>query len=206
MKFGIFDDHALMNQGLSESIKKTFPEGIIVFTCTDRTELFANLKRNSPDILIMDVVAPDVAGLELFEKISRDFGSVKIIAHTALTSPVLVENLLSMNVKGYVNKRQPEDAIIDAIKAVISDEVYVPNDYKYLVKKTGGSKESSFLSEREKEIIQLISLEYTSSQIAEKLHISLNTVENHRKNIFQKLKVKNSAGMVMEASRLGYLS
>lgn len=206
MKLGIFDDHALMNRGLSESIKKNFPDSLIVFSCTDRTALFAILKQSLPDILIMDVVAPDVTGLELFEKITRDFNSIKIIAHTALTSPLLVENLLSMNVRGYVNKRQPETAIIEAINTIISDEIYVPDDYKYLVKKSGPVKENAFLSEREKEIIQLIALEYTSSQIAEKLYISLNTVENHRKNIFQKLKVKNSAGMIMEATRLGYLS
>lgn len=205
MKFGIFDDHTLMNQGLSETIKKSFPDAGIIFSCTERAELFANLRRSLPDILIMDVVAPDVSGLELFEEIAREFESVKIIAHTALTSPLLVENLLSMNVLGYVNKRQPEEAIIAAIRAVIDGEIYVPENYKYLVNKSA-PKENSFLSEREKEIIQLIAREYTSSEIADKLHIATNTVENHRKNIFQKLKVKNSAGMIMEATRHGYLS
>ncbi len=206
MRIGIFDDHTLMGRGLGELIKKYLPDFEIIFSCSNRIDLFAKIKERLPDILILDIVVPDVTGLELFEKLSKDFKTIKIIAHTALTSPVLVENLLSINVYGYVNKRQPENEIIKAIKQVAAGEIYVPEDYKYLTQKKTHQGENTLLSEREKEIIELISMECTSTEIAEKLNIAVNTVENHRKNIFLKLKVKNSAGMVMEAARLGYLS
>jgi DNA-binding NarL/FixJ family response regulator len=205
MKIGIFDDHTMMHHGLTDLIKKQMPSCQVMFNCNNQNALFENIKKHHPDILILDIVVPDVTGLELFEKISKDFPEIKMIAHTALTSPVLVDNLLSLKVRGYVNKRQPESEIVEAVKQVTEEKIYLPQDYKYLMKKSG-VKENTFLSEREKEIIGLIAKERTSSEIAEQLSISENTVENHRKNIFQKLKVKNSAGMVMEATRLGYLS
>ena len=205
MKIGIFDDHTMMHHGLADLIKKKLPAHQVVFNCNNQNDLFQNIKKHDPAILILDIVVPDVTGLELFEKIADEFPAIKIIAHTALTSPVLVDNLLSLNVRGYVNKRQPEEEILEAITQVAADKIYVPKDYKYLMNKFG-VKENTFLSDREKEIIQLIAQECTSTEIADKLSISVNTVENHRKNIFQKLKVKNSAGMVMEATRLGYLS
>lgn len=177
-----------------------------LFTCSSRSELFVKIVEEQPDILILDIISPEVTGLELFEKIAKDFTSIKTIAYTALTSPVLVENLLAMNVRAYLHKRQPEEEIVSAISLVIRGEIYVPEEYKYLFKKLQSVKENTMLSEREREIIRLIAHEFTSSAIAEKLNIAENTVENHRKNIFQKLKVKNSAGLVTEATRLGYLS
>ena len=206
MTIGLFDDHPMMNRGLVQLIEKKCPEIKIIFSCSIRTDLFIKIREMNPDIIILDIVVPEVMGLELFEKISHDFKNIKIIAHSALSSPVLIENLFSLGVYGYVNKRQPEEDIITAIKQVAEGELYIPADYKYLFKKHSEFRENNTLSEREKEIINLIAKEYTSTQIAETLAISVNTVENHRKNIFNKLKVKNSAGLVMEATRLGYLS
>ena len=65
---------------------------------------------------------------------------------------------------------------------------------------------NAVLSERELQVLKCISQEYTSTEIADRLHLAVSTVENHRKNIFKKLEIKNVAGMIMTANRMGYLS
>jgi DNA-binding CsgD family transcriptional regulator len=79
----------------------------------------------------------------------------------------------------------------------------LPDDYKHLTK--GYIHQTAILSAREIEIINMIGKEYTSQQISNEIFLSIHTIESHRKRIFQKLNVKNVAGMIMEASRLGYL-
>ncbi len=118
---------------------------------------------------------------------------------------MLVENLLSIGVKGFVNKKQPIEEVIEAIRIIQHGDIYLPKEFYFLTSKYR-VKHSSILSTREIEILQLIANENTSQNIAEKLSLSIHTIENHRKNIFKKLEVKNLAGMIMVASRLGYIS
>ena len=84
-------------------------------------------------------------------------------------------------------------------------EISVPEEYKFLTNKYR-EIQPHLLSKREQEILSLIANELTSREIADKLFLSINTIENHRKSIFNKLGVKNLAGMIMEAARAGYLN
>jgi DNA-binding NarL/FixJ family response regulator len=140
----------------------------------------------------------------LYEHVQKNFPDVKMISFTSLSSPILVENLLATGVKGYVNKNQDIEDLILAIEHVYDGNLYLPDDYRFLIKKFHVLKKNS-LTPREIEIVQLISKEYTTSDIASQYGISINTVENHRKNIFAKMNVRNVAGLVREASKLGYL-
>jgi DNA-binding NarL/FixJ family response regulator len=154
--------------------------------------------------VIVDMLAPDVSGMEVFEKLNKFHTNVKVVAFTTLTSPILVENLLSLGAKAYVNKNQELEDLMEAIRQLKNGGIYLPNDYSFLKKNYLGSK-NNLLSEREIEIIQLIAKEFTTKDISEQLGISINTVENHRKSIFQKMDVKNVAGMILEAVKMGYI-
>jgi DNA-binding NarL/FixJ family response regulator len=203
IKIGIFDDHPLIIKGLADFIISQKIE--VVFCSDNKKDLFENLKTFQVDIMLLDIVAPDVFGLELFEQIAKKYPQIKCIAYSTLSSVMLVENLLNIEVKGFVNKKQPAQDIVTAIQDVYKNEISIPKEYYFLSSKYH-SHTNNTLTTREIEIVVLISKEFTSTEIAEKLSLSTFTIENHRKSIFKKLEVKNLAGMIMVASRLGYIS
>ncbi len=205
VRIGLFDDHYMISKGLNTLIGTFKSDFNVVFVANDKASLTKNLSTNEIDVLILDIVAPDVVGLELFEMVVSDFPDVKVLAYSSLNSPILIENLLSIGVMGFVNKKENENVILSAIISVYNDTIFVEDQYKYLTSKYR-ELVPTILSERELQILKLISQEMTSQEIALALNISLRTVENHRNNIFKKLDVKNTAGLIMAANRLGYLS
>lgn len=201
---GVFDDHPVVLDGIARAMDEHPETFRLLFTASAKDDLLEEVRKVSPRVLVLDIISADVNALELFEYFRGRYPSVSIIAHSSLTTPALIQNLLFLGVKGFVNKRQPIGDLLHAISLVAEGHVSVPEDYKYLTSKYH-SEEPTLLSEREIEIVNLIANEFNSAQIAEKLQLSVNTIENHRKRIFFKLNVKNVAGMVLEASRLAYI-
>jgi DNA-binding NarL/FixJ family response regulator len=205
IKIGIFEDHPIVLKSLNDLFLKHNGYEIL-FTAKTKEIFYGALeeKHADLDILIVDMLAQDVSGMEVFEYIQKKYSSANVIAFTTLSSPILVENLLRLGVKAYVNKNQELADLLSAIELVTNGSIYLPNDYSFLKKNYHGNK-SNLLSERELKIIQLIAKEFTTKDIAEQLNISVNTVENHRKSIFHKMDVKNVAGMILEAVKMGHL-
>lgn len=201
---GMFDDHPVVLEAIRSALANEKELVRLAFAVSSKKDLLAHMEREAPEVLVLDIISSEVAALELFEQFRVTAPRTAIIAYSSLSSPVLVENLLHFGVKGYVNKRQPITDLLRAIFLVSEGRTVVPDDYKYLTSEYK-SDNTALLSDREAAIVQLIAGEYTSAEIAQKLGISVNTVENHRKRIFLKLNVKNVAGMVLEATRLGYL-
>jgi DNA-binding NarL/FixJ family response regulator len=204
IKVAVFEDHPIVLRSIISVIEDT-PNFNLKFGVSTKIELYKNLVDSTDlDILILDFLAADVKGMELYEHVQRNFPNVKMISFTSLSSPILVENLLANGVKAYVNKNQDIDDLLKAVNEVYEDRICLPDDYKFLASRIHGLKKNT-LTPREIEMVQLISKEFTTNDIATQYGISVNTVENHRKNIFAKLNVKNVAGLVREASSLGYL-
>ncbi|WP_162128260.1 response regulator transcription factor [Flavobacterium phycosphaerae] len=201
----IFEDHPVVLRSLVSFLNDQ-PAIEVVFTAKSKTELHEKLI-DSPliDVFIVDLLGIDIKGLEVYEFLCKNYADSKVISFTSLASAVLVDNLLAIGVKGYVNKNQDLEDLVEAILLVHEGHISLPEDYAFMIKKTAPLKPNS-LSEREIEIVQLIAREFTTSDIATELNISINTVENHRKSIFVKLDVKNVAGMIREVAKLGYLS
>lgn len=205
IKVALFEDHPVVLRSLVSFLSEE--EGIeVVFTAKTKFELHENLSiSNEIDIFVVDLLGIEIRGLEVYEYLWKNYPTIKVISFTSLASAVLVENLLAVGVRGYVNKNQDLEDLAAAIHQVYNGHISLPDDYDFLIKKSFQNKPNS-LSEREVEIIQLIAREFTTSDIATQLNISVNTVENHRKSIFSKLDVKNVAGMIREVAKLGYLS
>jgi DNA-binding NarL/FixJ family response regulator len=202
IKLAFFEDQPLVLEKLtaifSDSSKYT-----IVFAEKNKKDLFNTLDKveQLPDIILVDLLSEDVVGTEIYEFIVENYPQIEVIALTSISSPVLVESLLSMGVKGYVNKNQEVEDIVLAVHEVANGNFYLPEDYAFLLNKE--NLNNSNFTKREIEIISYITKEYTTADIASILHISAGTIENHRKTIFKKLNVKNVAGMVREAIKLG---
>ena len=200
-KIAFLEDHPITLDNLNNIFSKENGFNIL-FSAETKENLFFELKKQEkPEIIIVDVIVADVNGLEIFETLHSKFQEIKVIAFTSISSPILVESLLALNIKGYVNKNQKIDDLLKAVNLVFDNELYLPKDYEFLLK----NKEFNIktLTPKEIEIVKYIIQEYTINDIAELFNISKGTVESHRKNIFKKLNVKNVAGMVREAIKLG---
>lgn len=205
IKIGIFDDHPIVSNGIKSYIESTNGQLQVEFCVSNKTDLFIQLERTTIDVIILDIVAPDVQGLDLFVELKEKYEDLNQLAYSSLKSPVLVENLLSINVKGFVNKSQEITELIDAIIEVHNGRIYVPEKYRFLTSRFR-SKNNNALTAREVEILKLMAIEKTTIEIAKELLISSKTVENHKQNLFKKMEVKNAAGLILNATRLGYIS
>jgi len=202
---GVFDDHPVILNAVVSSLKEKEAFMEVLFSTSSKQTLLEFNKGERPDVLILDIISQEVTALELFEHFQKTHPEIAVIAYSSLTSPILVENLLYFGVKGYVNKRQPLDDLIRTVILASEGKTTLPEDYQYLAS-SYKIDNTAILTAREIEIVRLISAESTSSAIAAQLGLSDNTIENHRKRIFLKLNVKNVAGMVLEATKLGYIN
>lgn len=203
-KLGIFDDHPVVLQGLLAQFN-ALNEFDVCLTANTKLDLLAHPEIQNVHVLLCDIVSSDITGFEIFEWMKINAPETCVIAYSSLNNSLLIENLLLNGVKAFVHKSADFQTILNAIQAVQNNQIFLPSEYKHL-NSLYRPVINNQLTEREVEILVHIANEKTSSEIADMLFISISTVENHRKNIFRKLGVKNVAGMVLVANRIGYLS
>lgn len=196
------DDHLIVIKGL-QNILNSVPDIEIVGTYQDGQALLEGLENRTPDVLLLDIQMPGKTGLELSAIIQKKYPQIKIIALTNVDIPVQVKKMLQQGTLGYLLKDSSPDTIVEAIRTVYLGEPFIQESIaKKLVNNLMGSEKKQ-LTKREKEILKMITEELTNQQIADKLFLSLRTVENHRNNLLQKLDVKNTAGLVKVAIQEG---
>lgn len=201
---GIVDDHQVIAIGVTTMLNAS-GQFEVLFTVNESDQILSILDQQRPEVLVMDVVMPGSVSTDNFREVLKKYPDQKIVAFTALNSPAMIEMLLKMGVRGYVNKNQPLDSLKTAIEDVVYDRIYLPENYEFLRKKIKTSIPQDELSKREIEILQLIAMEKKTNEISELLQISVNTVETHRKHLFEKLGVSNLAGLVKVGYERGYL-
>jgi DNA-binding NarL/FixJ family response regulator len=164
-------------------------------------------------VLLLDLHLQDGDGMDLCRKISKTNPGLKVLGLSGVEDPGVISHFLKNGAKGYLLKSAGGAEILDGIRKVNSGDEYLSNEIKLQVIKqiSDATKRSSSgyipnLSMREKEVLKLIVDELTTQEIAEKLFISVNTVETHRNHLLQKLGAKNVAGLVRIALEKGLLS
>lgn len=180
------------------------------YTYDNGKDLLAGLILHQPDILLLDIQLPDITGEELAVIIRRAYPAIKIIAVTGFNTAEHARLMLDKGVSGYILKNTDEYKLNEAIQRVCQGGRYIDplvqekilNDL-YGAENTGSLGYKPVLTKREKEILNLIMEELTSQQMADRLQLSLRTVENHRVSLMQKLNAKNIAGIVKRAFQLG---
>ncbi len=206
----IADDHPMVLQGLSFMLGSK-QELSIQATYTSGRALLAGLQRNQPDVLLLDVLFPDYSAEELLPKIVRDYPSIRILAITSVSNLPRVRNLIRLGCLGYLLKNENEATVVRAIQSVYRGVPFLSEQLKQQIDQDRFNVKKvlpingHLLTRREKEILQLIAKGYTSKEITGKLCISLNTVETHRKNLFQKMDVKNTVTLLQRATTLGLI-
>lgn len=202
LKIAIADDHELIIRGF-ESMLQTFTDCELLFTAINGETLLGKLEQQQPDILLLDIQMPDHNGIDLCKSIVSTYPAVRIMALTNLEETHYVKKMLRNGASGYLLKSADPTTLLKAIDTLSNGEQFIDERLQkmLLAESITGKRKSTqvLLTRRETEILRLIAEEYTNQEIADKLFISLRTVETHRLNISQKLDVKNTAGLVREA-------
>lgn len=207
---GIADDHPLVISGLT-TLLHPYQHILVKSTSNNAAQLLEGLKFYQPDVLLLDILLPDQSGKELAPLILKDYPGIKILILTSLDAPAMVTSMLRRGCSGYLLKGASPATLVEAIETVNRGESYIEPGLKeqllqnviHFKKQTNDQFVLPGLTQREKEVLELIAAEYTTREIAEKLFISYRTAENHRCSLIQKLDVKNTVGLIKVAIQLG---
>jgi DNA-binding NarL/FixJ family response regulator len=207
----VADDHKILIEGIIAVINTDKEIEIKGCSLTGQEVIkwFAN-KKNSADVLILDLTMPVLDGFEVLKHFKKNKIDQKVIVLSSYDDLKIVQEVLSLGCKGYISKNSAGEHIVNAIKAVANDEQYFSTDIqKMLLKSLSGQKVPSgkmpekflldSLTEREIEVLKLITKQYSTTEMADLMNLSTNTVETYRKSLLKKLKVKNAVGLAMYA-------
>lgn len=204
----ITDDHEIYLEGLALLLGKQ--EGIeVIGTATSGKELLGQVQNLQADILLLDVYLPDLGEEEVLQQIRAARPDLRIIYLTLLRGTRYIHKLSKYIIQGYVLKNASLDELLTALRTVQDGGSYFSKDIHI------GDRDEDFrntitiedkqideiLSRRELEVLRLICKEYSNAEIADKLFLSVSTVETHRKNLIAKLGVNNTVGLVKFALR-----
>lgn len=205
----IVDDHQIMRQGLGSCLATA--DGIeLIGEAADGLTAIKLVREAKPDIVVMDVSMPDLNGVEATRRILSDNPKLKILALSMHADRRSIRRMLEAGAAGYVLKDCAVEEIEDAIRTVTGGSTYLSpsvtdvlvDDYRDQIASGGDPK--SKLTDREKEVLQLLAEGNTTKQIALRLHVSVKTIETHRQNIMEKLNLSGLPALTKYAIREGY--
>ena len=200
----IADDHAIVRQGLRALLENEQFE--VVGEASNGQEAVQLVEKLHPAVAVLDVAMPVLNGIDAAREISKLNPRTKTILLTMLTDDQYVLESLRAGVKGYVLKSNTSDELVHAICEVCNGKVYLtPSASTAVVQAyvTLSSTSAPELTEREREVLQLVAEGKTSKEIADKLGITWKTAESHRTHIMEKLSIHDIAGLVRYAIRHG---
>ena len=209
IKIMLADDHQIMRDGLRSLIEKLPGMEVVAEAENGRTAI-KQTRRFRPDVIVMDINMPDLNGIDATRRIVAEFPGTKIIAFSMHTDHQFVAGALKAGVCGYLQKDTAFEELDRAIRTVVADQTYLSPDITgdvvkgYLEKLLADeSAVPAFLTEREREVVQLYAEGHKTKQIADRLNLSVKTVETHRRNIMEKLDITSIAELTKFAIREG---
>lgn len=200
----VVDDHPLVREGLGIRIRSQDDMEVCASVASARSARKA-VAEHAPDVVIVDLALKGEGGLSLIKSIGKVDQGVRIVVFSAYDGRVYAGRAQRAGAHGYVNKQEASAKILEAIRTVAGGQVYRGTPADEAIGggpgETGGRDGIEVLSDRELEIFQLIGHGHGSHAIAERLHVSQNTVGTHKENIRRKLGAKNSTELLQQAVR-----
>jgi DNA-binding NarL/FixJ family response regulator len=208
----LVDDHKILRDGIC-SLVKEYPDMEVVGEAADGRTAIRLVKELSPDVIIMDISMPDLNGIDATRRIIADYPDVKIIALSMHYDKQFVSEIFKAGASGYLLKDSAFDELEHAIRIVMDGKTYINPQIaslvvESLVSQSAAASHKAFylLTEREREVLQLISEGKSTKQIAIDLNVSAKTVESHRRQVMGKLHIRNVAELTKYAIREGLTS
>lgn len=201
------DDHQMFRQGLRTLLAST-KDIHVIGEASDGQESLRLIEELQPAVAVLDIAMPGLTGIEVARRLSKLAPKTKNLILTMHADCFYAVEALKANALGFMLKEESFDMLIDAIRAVASGNMFVSptlekpvlKEFVGLAKQSSGSS-GNILTEREREILQLVVEGLTNQEISKKLCISSSTVDTHRKNIMAKLDIHSIAGLVKYAIR-----
>ena len=208
----IADDHEIFRDGFKLMLTKQ-KDITLVGEAENGKELVALTRTLHPDVIITDIKMPILDGIEATIKIIEEFPEMGIIGLSMFDEDDLIIDMLEAGAKGFLIKNANKEQIAEAIKTVYNNDPYYCKTTSYkLTQMIAKSRFNPYkktkkieFSDREIEIIKMISEEMTNKEIGDKLFLSVRTIEGHRLKILEKMSVKNTVGLVVYAIKNGIL-
>ena len=206
------DDHVLIRKGLVKILEGE-PQFTVVGEVSDGLELLSYLKKNSPDLVLLDISMPNLRGIEAISEAKKLCPKLKIIILTMHSSKEFLCSAHRAGADGYLLKEDSDTELINALTTCLKGNFYLS---PFFVDMFPGKiidqicpeqlRSSSELTTREKQVITMVADGKKSKDIAELLSISIRTVEHHRANIMKKSKISNTAELIKFALQKGYIN
>jgi len=200
------DDHAVVREGLRVLLER---EGFTFSAeASDGREAIQLCEKHKPDIAVLDLAMPLLNGIDAAREIIKANSKIKVILLTMHTEDHLVLESLRAGVTGYVLKTRASSELVQAIRAVSKGEMYLTQSISRTIVQAFLNKDDvpdRFLSDRERQVLQLVAEGKTTKELATILGISAKTAESHRSNIMDKLDIHDVAGLVRYAIRTGII-
>lgn len=210
----ITDDHPLAITGLMNMLLP-YKHISVTGTFVSGAALLGGLQQAQPDILLLDILLPDTNGKELAQLITTTYPHIRIIAITSLDAPTHVKSMMRNGCKGFLLKNIDQSTLVEAIDTVYGGGEYIESslkeqmlgnilNFRKRMETEGGERiKAPRLTNREKDVLDLIVKEYSNQEIADQLFLSIRTVERHRFNLMRKFDAKSPIGLLKSAIELG---
>ncbi len=212
IRIAIVDDHHLVRAGIAALLRNE-TDIEVINEASNGLDILEQLKKYTPDIVLMDISMPTMNGIEATMRIRSSGLPTKVLVLTQYDHEEYIKRVMHAGASGYLLKSAIAEELLRGIRAVHKGEqFFTPSVSKvmmesYIRQATGqGQTRAASLTNREREILQLIAEGHTNQQIAQKLFISVRTVEFHRANIIEKLGVHDTAGLVKCAIQMKIIS
>jgi DNA-binding NarL/FixJ family response regulator len=210
VKLLVADDHKIFRQGIKKLLEEE-SDLQVVGEAADGREAVKKATELKPDVILMDIAMANLNGLEATKQIKKVLPSTKVIMLTMHKNEEYILQSFQAGASGYILKEGAVEELVSAIRSIHSDKSFLsPTISKtlidaYLRKMETGKTETPFdlLTDREREVLQLIAEGYTNREVAKQLFISVKTVEAHRAHIMQKLNIHDIAKLVKYAIQKG---
>ncbi len=202
MKASVFivDDHYMVIEGI-RSLLQNERDIEWMGHAMNAASCLSFLKQQQPDVILMDVNLPDMSGTDLCKEVKQLYPAVFILGLSTFNQQAIIRNMMDNGASGYVLKNATKEELFEAIATVLSGKNYLSMQAALSLRKQ--EKDTPLMTRREKEVLQLIAEGFTNAEMAEKLFISVPTVNTHRKSLLEKFDAKNTAILIGKANKQG---
>jgi DNA-binding NarL/FixJ family response regulator len=193
IKVGLIDDHQSVLEGLKNYFEREFD---VVFSITNPEKAVEYIKEYKPEVLVVDIVFPNVEYIEFYNELRNTFPEIRLISYSSLSNPLLEKTLYQIGVTAFINKADSLQALSDAINLAMRNPI---------VKKEELFSKSIQLTTTERKVLIDLSKGKTTKEIAKEVNRSFKTIENHRRNLLVKFKVNNVSELITTCFKIGLL-
>jgi len=213
IRLAIADDHKIFRNGLKATLEDC-ADFDLVMEASNGKQLIAQLATTVPDVILMDIKMPELDGIQTTAYVKQHFGQIKVLALSMFNEDKYIVDMMKAGASGYLLKNAEPEEIIEAVSTVFAKDYYFNEHLSItLIKQLAGNTQPGHtpqsladFNEREIEVLKLVCQEYSNQEIADKICLSVRTVEGYRARLFEKTRSKNLVGLVIFAVKTGIIS